>query len=41
MRWRELKVKLIGKLYIIYTPLNLIRLKLNGTKIGKISNHED
>ena len=35
MRWRELKVKLIGKLYTIYTPLNLIRLKLNGTKIGK------
>lgn len=35
MQWRELKVKIIGKLYIIYSLINYIRLRLNGATIGK------
>ena len=35
MQWRKLKVKLIGKLYILYSPINWIRLRLNGAEIGK------
>lgn len=33
--WREIKSKLLSRLHIIYTPLNKVKLKLNGAEYGK------
>ena len=33
--WREIKMKLLSKLYFVYTPLNKVKLILNGAKYGK------
>lgn len=35
MKWREFKAKVLSKLAIIYTPLNKVKLKLNGVEYGK------
>lgn len=34
MHWREWKVKIIGHLDLLYTPLNKLRLRINGATIG-------
>lgn len=35
MTWRELKMKVLSRFYFIYTPINKVKLKLNGAEYGK------
>ena len=33
--WRRIKSKLLSELHVIYTPVNMVRLRLNGARFGK------
>ena len=35
MKWREFKMKIMSQLYLLYTPINKIKLKCNGAEFGK------